>query len=46
MLEVNSPNFELTITRHSKLILFRMDLFGAAHGWGQKDPLIFKICHT
>ena len=29
------------------LTLFRMDFFGAAHGWegGQKDPLP-KICHT
>ena len=28
------------------LTLFRMAVFGAAHGWGcQKDPLP-KICHT
>ena len=30
----------------TKLTLFRMGLFGAAHGWGdQKGPLL-KVCHT
>ena len=33
------------------LTLFRMDFFGAAHGWGErgggaKRPPFLKICHT
>ena len=36
----------LTEMVHS-LTLFRMGLFGAAHGWrGQKGPLFPEICHT
>ena len=33
----------------TRLILFRMDLFGAAHGWGgakSSAPLLPKIFHT
>ena len=30
-----------------KLILFRMDFFGAAHGWeGSKKAPLPEICHT
>ena len=33
--------------RRTILTLFRMDLFGAAHGWGgAKIPPLPKICHT
>ena len=28
------------------LTLFRMDLFGALHGWGGKKAPLPKICHT
>ena len=28
------------------LALFRMDLFGAAHGWRCKKVLFPKVCHT
>ena len=29
------------------LTLFRMGLFGAAHGWGEgKKVSLLKICHT
>ena len=27
------------------LTLFRMGLFGGAHGWGDKKPPLLKICH-
>ena len=33
--------------RLKSLSLFRVDLFGAAHGWGgTKKPPSLKICHT
>ena len=30
------------------LTLFRMDFFGAAHGWGgaKRFPQLYKTCHT
>ena len=36
---------QLIMLQH--LTLFRMSLFGAAHGWGAKSPhLLTKICHA
>ena len=36
---------QLIMLQH--LTLFRMSLFGAAHGWGAKSPhLLPKICHA
>ena len=28
------------------LTLFRLDFFGAAHGWGGERSPLSKICHT
>ena len=32
--------------KRKALTLFRMDIFGPAHGWGGKKALLPKICHT
>ena len=32
--------------KRKALTLFRMDIFGPAHGWGGKKALLSKICHT
>ena len=47
---VITKHFTLSFARNSMikvLTLFRIGLFGAAHGWGgAKRPLIPKTCHT
>ena len=45
--EFHSCLFKEKQLQYAFLVLFRIGLFGAAHGWGeQKGPPIPNICHT
>ena len=45
-LQIASLRKKIPFKSNSPLTLFRMGLFGAAHGWGVKRLPLSKICHT